>query len=102
MKRNTTLATLLLLAALPLAAGAADAAAPVPAEKMPPPAPAGDAAKGETPPLFKELDGNKDGYVTKDEAKRSAEVTARFAELDADRDGKVAAAEFRKGMMPGK
>lgn len=89
MKRNHTLATLLVLGTLPMAAIAAD------------PAPSAAAAAKEAPaPLFTQLDANKDGYLTKEEAKRSAEVTASFSKLDADRDGKIAANEFRMGMEP--
>jgi hypothetical protein len=92
MKRNANLVTLLFLGSLSMAAGAADQAPATPnaaAVKEAPPA-----------PLFTQLDANKDGYVTKDEAKRSAEVTARFTKLDADRDGKLAASEFKMGMEP--
>lgn len=99
MKRSINLATLFFLGVLPLGAIAAD---PVqaPAAKNEPAVPAAPSAKEEPAPLFKTLDGNHDGYVTKEEAKRSAEVTARFKELDTDRDGKIAAAEFTKGMQP--
>lgn len=101
MKCNTTLATLFLLAAMPFGAISAEPAKPAPAgppakEAAPAPAPAAD----EPMPLFKELDANRDNFVTKDEAKRSAEVMARYKELDADHDGKVSSAEFKKGMQP--
>lgn len=95
MKRQPKIFTLLLCAALPLAAIAAEPApSPLPAVSPP----AADVAKEQTPPLFEQLDSNHDGYVSKDEAKRSAEVTARYKELDSDRDGRISAAEFRKGM----
>jgi len=91
MKRNHSLVTLLVLGTLPMAAIAAD----------PAPAKPGAAAVKEAPaPLFTQLDINKDGYLTKEEAKRSAEVTSSFTTLDADRDGKVSANEFKTGTAP--
>ena len=58
------------------------------------------AGSADDPPMFRELDTNHDGYITKEEAKRSADVTARFNDLDTDRDGRISSAEFRKGMQP--
>ena len=101
MKTRTRLATLcVILATLPLGAIAADPAPatggmPAPAAT---PAPGAAPAGAQAAPIFEQLDGNRDVFVTKDEAKRSADVTARFKELDADRDGKISAAEFRKTM----
>ncbi|HTY98333.1 MAG TPA: EF-hand domain-containing protein [Rhodocyclaceae bacterium] len=96
MKANARFATLLFVAAAPLAALAAQPAA----------APAGDPAARTTTaamdppaPLFQQLDVNHDGSITTEEAKRSAEVTARFKELDANHDGKISVAEFNKGMQ---
>ncbi len=103
MKIKTTLAPLLLLVALPLGAISAESTKSAPTgpaapEFMPAPAPA--ATKDEPVPLFKELDSHHDSSVNKDEARRSAEVTARYKELDFDRDGKISVAEFKKGMQP--
>lgn len=103
MKRNASLVSLLFLGTLPMAAIAADPAqaqAGSPATQSAPAAPGAAAAKESQSPLFTQLDANHDGYVTKEEAKRSAEVTARFTKLDADRDGKIAASEFKNGMEP--
>ncbi len=106
MKRTIVLASLYLLATAPLGALAADPAQPAPggaaAAKSPaaPAAPAAPMAKEEPAPLFKQLDANRDGYVTKDEAKRSADIAARFQDLDADRDGKINTVEFKKTMQP--
>lgn len=47
------------------------------------------------PPMFKELDQNQDGYITREEAKRSADTTARFSEMDTDRDGRISLAEWK-------
>ena len=102
MKRTIVLASLYLLATAPLGALAADPAQPAPggAAANAPAAPAAPMAKEEPAPLFKQLDANRDGYVTKDEAKRSADIAARFQDLDADRDGKINTVEFKKTMQP--
>ena len=82
MSRNTRFATILLLAVAPLAALAAD----------PKPAPA--PGQAEAPPLFKELDKNHDGFIDHNEAKKSADVTARFSTLDTNKDGKISTSEW--------
>jgi uncharacterized protein involved in copper resistance len=96
MKVNARITALFLLAAAPLAALAAQPAA----------TPAGDPAARTTTaamdppaPLFQQLDVNHDGFIAPEEAKRSAEVTARFKELDTNHDGKISVAEFNKGMQ---
>jgi len=52
------------------------------------PEPAGDS-------LFKRLDVNKDGYVTRDEARDAPELQGRFAELDVNNDGKISRQEMQ-------
>lgn len=99
MKRQLNFAACLLLAALPLAASAAETVPP-PASRSEPAAPSAPAPKEQPAPLFDALDTNHDGYLTKAEAKRSAEVTARFGELDSDHDGRIDAREFIRGMQP--
>lgn len=94
MTRKLSLSTLLLLGVLPLGTLAAE-----PAQQPARGAPTAPAAREEPAPLFLQLDTNHDSYVTKEEAKRSAEVTARFNELDADHDGRISAAEFKRGMQ---
>lgn len=67
------------------------------------PAPAADdkakaAPAGRTSPsaaLFERLDKNKDGFVTRDEARDATELQGRFAELDKDNDGKISRPEMR-------
>lgn len=65
------------------------------------PGPGGTLPPGTSPrddgmaPMFKELDTNKDGYISRDEARRSADTSARFNEMDADRDGRISAAEWK-------
>lgn len=43
---------------------------------------------------FKSFDANKDGYISKDEAKNSGGLNKEFAELDTDRDGKLSSQEL--------
>lgn len=56
------------------------------------------------PPIFLQLDTNKDGFVERDEARRSADTTARFEELDIDHDGRLSPAELKAGeaAVPGR
>jgi len=56
-------------------------------------APAGRTSPGAA--LLERLDRNKDGFVTRDEARDATELQGRFAELDKDNDGKISAAEMR-------
>lgn len=106
MKRNFGLSTLLLLVALPIGAIAAESDRPLAGSPQTGSPQTGSPAAGaatppvEPTPLFDQLDVNRDGYVTKQEAKRSAEVTTRFKALDGDRDSKISLAEFKKGMQP--
>ena len=43
---------------------------------------------------FDRLDRNRDGYVSRDEAKDAAELNTRFTELDANNDGKLSHDEY--------
>lgn len=94
MKFPIKLATLYVLSALPFAAIAAE---PLPAKS---PASTSAPARGEPAPLFDHLDVNHDAYLTRDEARPSAAVSARFREIDMNRDGRIAAAEFKEVMQP--
>jgi hypothetical protein len=115
MKRKLTLTTLILAAGLPMAAMAQGAGggtyqdatkptphttAPTPKDTPDGPAGAGMApAGGDTSAMFKDLDRDKDGQVSKEEAKRSADVEKRFDTLDANHDGKVSMSEWSSGKM---
>jgi len=43
---------------------------------------------------FQDLDANRDGQITLDEAKKAPEVKNRFTQADTNQDGKLDAAEF--------
>ena len=43
---------------------------------------------------FDQLDRNRDGYVSRDEAKDAAELHTRFTELDKNNDGKLSREEY--------
>ncbi|HZM44867.1 MAG TPA: EF-hand domain-containing protein [Burkholderiales bacterium] len=84
------LSSMLVLAAavaLPTAVLAADADSP----SRPPSASGAPRDAGMT---FNSLDTNKDGYVTREEAKNSATLSKQFSQLDKDGDGKLSAAEL--------
>jgi Ca2+-binding EF-hand superfamily protein len=43
---------------------------------------------------FQQLDGDKDGFVTRADAARVPGVSERFAKFDSNRDGKLDRSEF--------
>ena len=45
-------------------------------------------------PSFAMLDANRDGLISRDEARADERVAAGFAEADQDRDGYLSAEEF--------
>ena len=47
-------------------------------------------------PEFKKLDVNRDGYLSRDEARKIRDFDQAFTEADDNRDGKLDAAEFTK------
>lgn len=118
MKRKLTLTALVLAASLPMAVLAqgggyqdstprTNSAQPKGTQggtTMPDATGTTGAKSGDTSSMFKELDRDKDGQVSKDEASRSADVQARFDELDANRDGKVSMTEWnsspKRKVMP--
>ena len=98
MKPRIKLASLFLVVSLPCAVLAADPVSP-PAKDTGTPAGASKVSE-EPAPMFSQLDTNHDNYISKDEAKRSAEVKAHFDELDVNHDGKISVAEFKQDTTP--
>ena len=47
--------------------------------------------------MFKELDQNHDGQINQSEAKRSADVSARFSGLDTDKNKQISVEEWLAG-----
>lgn len=93
MTRHThILATVALLAAMPLAATAAE-----PATDSKPGTGLSTPSQTEEPSLFKELDRNHNGKISRGEAKKSADVKARFSELDTNNDKQISLAEWQAG-----
>ncbi|HXE37653.1 MAG TPA: EF-hand domain-containing protein [Azonexus sp.] len=45
--------------------------------------------------MFKELDRNHDGHISKAEAKRSADVSARFSAIDTDKNKQISLHEWQ-------
>ena len=78
---------------IPAAAAAALFAASASADDRPKTAPAGSTSPSAA--LFDRLDKNKDGFVTREEARDATELQGRFAELDKDNDGKISRSEMR-------
>lgn len=86
-----TLATLILLAAVPLAATAAETTPTAPDAGRS----AATGSPAATPPMFKELDKNNDGMISQAEAKRSADVSARFSAIDTDKNKQISLTEWQ-------
>jgi len=99
MKR-TYISTILLAAAVTMSAGvmAADdmaskdsaASRPAPSADRNPK----DRTADTTAMTFKSLDTNKDGYISKEEAKASNGLNQQFSQLDKDHDGKLSSQEL--------
>lgn len=61
---------------------------------------AGAPAPSGCTPTFQDLDANQDGYVTKDEAKKSVEtMAASWQRLDSNFDNRISFEEFCGGIM---
>jgi Ca2+-binding EF-hand superfamily protein len=85
---------------------AASAAAARPADERP----VSRTAQGATQSgaeRFDQLDRNRDGFLSRDEANDAHELDTRFSELDVNNDGKLSRDEYRvvnggeKEMLPG-
>lgn len=85
MKSRLCLSALAVLGTLSLGAVAADTSSSPSSTRQ-----------GATSSMFDQLDANRDGFVSKDEAKRSADISARFKDLDSNSDGKLSTAEYGK------
>ena len=85
-----TFATLILLAAVPFAASAADTS---PSTSRG----AGQSAgtQGDMSAQFKQLDKNNDGQISQSEAKGAAGLSSRFSAVDTDQDKQISAAEWQ-------
>lgn len=46
--------------------------------------------------IFRSLDANSDGYVSRNEAASNGELNPHFAQLDGDRDGRLSRTEFNR------
>lgn len=51
---------------------------------------------------FEELDNNKNGYITMDEAKQSHDISSNFKQIDTNGDGNVTITEFQVHMGKGR
>jgi hypothetical protein len=92
--------------AMPVGALAASTAPPPntsptnsPPDKSDRSAPA-DTGNSTSLPSFKQLDKNKDGFVSRDEAQKASSISARFDELDLDHDGKLSRSEMDAAQRP--
>jgi hypothetical protein len=83
-----TLATFILLAAMPLAVPAAQPAQDTSRSGA-------TNAPAAAPSMFKELDKNNDGQISRSEAKRSADFSARFSAVDTDGNKQVSLSEWQ-------
>lgn len=115
MKTKISLVALALAGSLPMAALAApptdkstatgqyqatQPAAPATAAPATPAVP--QEGIGAAPPMFKQLDKDHDGQVSKDEAKAAPDVLAAFKTVDSDHNGKLSAAEWNSAEHDGK
>lgn len=50
-------------------------------------------------PSFNQFDKDRDGYVSREEAKSSRDLSSRFSQLDKNNDGKLSAQELGDGSM---
>lgn len=57
----------------------------------------GSMAGQDVPALFKQLDRNRDGQISKSEARRSADTQSRFDSLDSDSNGRLSLQEWMTG-----
>jgi hypothetical protein len=100
MFKHLVLAAAIAAPAFIFAAGAQAQGSPATGAKSPAPAASGvpsttPAKKSGKPAAFDRLDLNRDGKLTRDEAKDSKRISARFDAIDANRDGVLSRDEVR-------
>jgi EF hand domain-containing protein len=104
---RTKLIVIALAAAFPLGAYAQGTKQPDqqqrPGASSPTPAPQGAAGGSSAGGSHSRLDINRDGKISREEAKASSELSSRFNELDKNRDGSLTAEELSSsgGGSPG-
>jgi hypothetical protein len=54
----------------------------------------GTAAAGSSSAIFSRMDSNRDGYVSREEARAHTDLTGQFSTLDKDGDGRLSASEM--------
>src|SRR5262245_17322952 len=97
---RTKLIAIALAAAFPLGAYAQGTTKPDqqqrPGASSPTPAPQGGTGAGSSgmQPGTARLDTNRDGLISREEAKASSELSSRFKELDKNGDGQLSAEEL--------
>jgi hypothetical protein len=92
MQRKLT--SMLVLAAAIAAPAAVLAAGTEPSSRPPSASSAGPTGNPGAPMTLNSLDTNKDGHVSKDEAKNSSQLSRDFSKLDKNNDGKLSADEL--------
>ena len=55
-----------------------------------------------TAAVFKRIDANQDGKISREEAARMPALAEKFDQIDKDKDGQLSAEEFAAGMEPQK
>jgi hypothetical protein len=89
----TSLSILAAVAALPLAVAAAPVEAPTSASASGRDLPALEHRWG-VPLMFNSFDTNRDGYISRQEARVSSLLAGQFDQLDKDRDGRLSVDEL--------
>jgi hypothetical protein len=100
---RTKLIAIAIAAAFPLGAYAQATNQPGQQQQRPgasPTEPRGGSAQGQGQPGTARLDMNRDGQISREEAKGSPELNARFNELDRNRDGVLSADEISNASSP--
>ncbi len=59
----------------------------------------GAAAAAAEAPQFSDVDANKDGYVSREEATKTPEIMKLFATVDANHDNKLSPTEYQNAVQ---